>query len=155
MGEQACRGAILNRDPRKVSGKTWHLNKDLKEVREQVLWIPGKSIPDKGKSKCKGIETGVHLDYYKKALDASVAEEEWEIEEWGFRETRAATSKAFGVIIKNHERVLEGDMILLIFLTRPLKALWKIMGHGKESRMTTRLSYSDLAEGHWQCGSYH
>lgn len=63
--------------------------------------------------------------------------------------------QAFGVIIKNHERVLEGDMILLIFLTSPLKALWKIMGHGKESRKTTRLSYSDLAEGHWQCGSYH
>lgn len=35
-----------------------------------------KSVPDKGKSKCKGFETGVHLDYYKKALDASVAEEE-------------------------------------------------------------------------------
>ena len=72
-----------------------------------------------------------------------------------FRETRAAKSKAFGVIIKNHERVLEGRHDFTYIFNKSPEGNMENNGAQERSRTTRRLSYSDLAERDWQCGSYH
>lgn len=42
----------------KASLTTRHLSRDRKEVRIQILWVPGKERPDRGKVRCKGPGAG-------------------------------------------------------------------------------------------------